>query len=197
MQHRIADDNDRVQRSFRQRSISRDKNEFVEVNLTEMQHNTERSLRNTFGWTRIDVLSMLIVCIFLASLCFSIFVEALQTLVHLDHAGDTMHYPIYVMLCGVLGLVLNAMCYAVIGGYTFHQSSFLSLTSAGDVILDAIITDEGVKIGDKQRRSKVPKQIQVNKQRQNVRETCRDVCSKYISSFLCVIVVNLCLEGDY
>lgn len=164
--------------------MSRDENEFVEVNLSEMQHNTERSLRNTFGWTRIDVLSMLIVCIFLASLCFSIFVEALQTLVHLDHAGDTMHYPIYVMLMGILGLVLNAMCYAVIGGYTFHQSSFLSITSEGDVILDAIITDEGVKIGDKRRQqtksSKVPKKIHMNKKRQNIRETCRDVCSKYI-----------------
>lgn len=146
-----------------------------------MQQNTERSLRNTFGWTRIDVLSMLIVCIFLASLCFSIFVEALQTLAHLDHAGDTMHYPIYVMICGMLGLVLNAMCYAVIGGYTFHQGSFLSITSAGDVILDAIIMDEGVKIGDKRlstKSSKVPKQIQAHEKRQNLKETCRDVCSK-------------------
>lgn len=152
-----------------------------------MQQCTERSLRNTFGWTRIDVLSMLIVCIFLASLCFSIFVEALQTLVHLDHAGDTMHYPVYVMLCGALGLVLNVMCYAVIGGYTFHQGSFLSVTSAGDVILDAIITDEGVKMGDKRlststKSSKVPKQqpkqLEAHKKRQNMSETCRDVCSK-------------------
>lgn len=165
--------------------MRKDENEFVEVNLTEERQFTERSLRNTFGWTRIDVLSMLIVCIFLASLCFSIFVEALQTLVHLDHAGDTMHYPIYVMLCGILGLVLNAMCYAVIGGYTFHQGSYLSITTAGDVILDAIITDEGVKMGDKRltstktsSSSKVPKQIQTHKKRQNVRETCRDVCSK-------------------
>lgn len=140
--------------------------------MAEMQQNTERSLRNTFGWTRIDVLSMLIVCIFLASLCFSIFVEALQTLVHLDHAGDTMHYPMYVMLCGILGLVLNAMCYAVIGGYTFHQSTFLSLTSAGEVILDAIITESG---NDKRKGAKV----QVAK-RQNLSETCRDICSKYI-----------------
>ncbi|XP_063710132.1 proton-coupled zinc antiporter SLC30A1 [Culicoides brevitarsis] len=176
--------------SFRQqRSVSRDKNEFVEVNLAEQSSNTtERSLRNTFGWTRIDVLSMLIVCIFLASLCFSIFVEALQTLVHLDHAGDTMHYPVYVFLCGILGLILNAMCYAVIGGYTFHQSTFLSLTSAGDVILDAIITDDGgVKLGDKRKATAV----KVPAKRQNLSETCRDVCSS-IFVIICAILVYFC-----
>lgn len=133
---------------------------------------------------------MLIVCIFLASLCFSIFVEALQTLVHLDHAGDTMHFPIYVALCGILGLVLNAMCYAVIGGYTYHQGSFLSITSAGDVILDAIISGEGVKKGEKRlskAKTQQPTRIQQpknssdtnNKKRQNGKETFRDVCSKY------------------
>ncbi|KAJ8967961.1 hypothetical protein NQ317_016682 [Molorchus minor] len=60
----------------------------------------EKKLKNTFGWARIDVIVMLICCVFLASLCFSIFVEALQTLIHINH-HHAMHHPISV-LCIVL-----------------------------------------------------------------------------------------------
>lgn len=56
-------------------------------------------LKNTFGWARIDVVSTLMCCVFLASFSFSIFVEALQTLVHIDHQ-DEMHYPITVFCIG-------------------------------------------------------------------------------------------------
>lgn len=35
----------------------------------------------------------------MASFCFSIFVEALQTLVHIDHQ-DEMHHPISVLCIG-------------------------------------------------------------------------------------------------
>ncbi|XP_055908108.1 calcium/manganese antiporter SLC30A10 [Eupeodes corollae] len=96
----------------------------------------ERKLRNTFGWTRIDILTMLIVCIFLASLSFSLLVEALQTLIHIDHQ-DTMHLPVPVMILGFMGLILNGICYLFIGGYTTRQGNFLHMTSNGDVILDS------------------------------------------------------------
>lgn len=97
-------------------------NKFVEVIITETnnERNNERSLKNTFGWTRIDILTMLIVCIFLASLCFSLLVEAIQTLVHIDHQ-DTMHHPIPVLITGAFGFFINGLCYLLIGGYTFHQ----------------------------------------------------------------------------
>lgn len=78
----------------------------------------ERSLKNTFGWARIDVVVMLMCCVFLCSLCFSIFVEALQTLVHIDHQ-DEMHNPILVLCIGAFGLVLNGICYLLIGGELF------------------------------------------------------------------------------
>lgn len=75
----------------------------------------EKKLKNTFGWARIDVLVMLSGCVFLASLCFSLVVEALQTLVHIKYR-DEMHHPIPVMCVGASGLLLNGLCYLLIGG---------------------------------------------------------------------------------
>ncbi|KAH8410815.1 hypothetical protein KR222_011214, partial [Zaprionus bogoriensis] len=101
----------------------------------------EQKLRNTFGWARIDILTMLIVFIILASLSFSLVVEALQTLVHIDHQ-DTMHLPIPVMMLGCVGLVLNGLTYLLIGGYTLHQGSFLHLTPGGSVVLDRAMSSQ-------------------------------------------------------
>lgn len=106
----------------------------------------ERSLRNTFGWTRIDILTMLIVGIFLAAFCFSLLVEAVQTLIHIDHQ-DTMHHPTAVIALGLAGLVLNVICYILIGGYTYHQGSFLHITSAGNVVLERVVSGNGVRTG--------------------------------------------------
>lgn len=86
----------------------------------------ENKLKNTFGWARVDVIVMLICCVFLASLSFSLLVEALQTLVHIDHL-DEMHQPISVFCVGVAGLVLNGICYLLIGGIYFVVSCNLSL----------------------------------------------------------------------
>ncbi|XP_025411086.1 zinc transporter ZitB isoform X2 [Sipha flava] len=53
----------------------------------------EKKLKNTFGWARIEVVLMLGGCVFLASLSFSLVVEAIQTLIHINHQ-DPMHQPI-------------------------------------------------------------------------------------------------------
>lgn len=81
----------------------------------KVQSIQETTLKNTFGWARIDVIFMLICFVFLASLCFSLIVEALQTLVHINHQ-DEMHYPIPVMCLGATGILLNGICYLLIGG---------------------------------------------------------------------------------
>lgn len=75
----------------------------------------EKTLKNTFGWARIDVLSMLFCCVFLASLCFSVLMEAFQTLIHIDHL-DEMHHPIPVLCVGAAGILLNGFCFLLIGG---------------------------------------------------------------------------------
>lgn len=84
---------------------------------------------------------MLIVCIFLAALCFSLLVEAVQTLIHIDHQ-DAAHHPLAVLVIGVVGLLLNGITYLLIGGYTNHQSSFLHITPDGDVVLDRTSGDK-------------------------------------------------------
>lgn len=123
-------------------SKSSDNNKFIEVNEAEVNRH-ERSLRNTFGWMRIEILTMLIAGIFLGAFCFSLVVEAVQTLIHIEHQ-DTMHLPAAVFSLGVGGLILNAFCYLLIGGYTYHQGSFLRITSTGDVVLDQMVGDQGV-----------------------------------------------------
>lgn len=124
---------------------------------------------------------MLIVCIFLASLSFSLLVEALQTLVHIDHQ-DTIHHPISVLILGITGLLLNGLCYLLIGGYTFHQGSFLHITSSGDVVLDRVVSGESLRQGERRlsrtKRSQEPVHLQNhNVRRQSFLETFRDISS--------------------
>lgn len=157
--------------------------EFFEIDIeTEQIERSTQRMHNTFGWTRIDVLSMMVVCIFLFSLCFSALVEALQTIVHLDHAGDAMHYPLYVLLLGIFGIILNIICYLMIGGFTFHQGSFLSLNEKGDVMLETIVSGEkSIRQGQKRlsRGKPIPVGAPPIKRRQSGREMGRDMSSKY------------------
>ncbi|XP_059607689.1 uncharacterized protein LOC132255608 [Phlebotomus argentipes] len=148
-------------------------------------------LRNTFGWTRIDLLTMMIVCIFMASLSFSLLVEALQTLIHINYA-DTMHHPIPVLVVGATGLVLNGVCHLLIGGYTFHQGSFLHITSSGNVVLDRVVSDKSVQKGER-RLSRTKKYAvtlvqQDGGYRQSIMEIARDICS-CLFVIACAIIV--------
>lgn len=97
------------------------------------QKASERRLKNTFGWARIDILVMLVGCVMFASFCFSLIIEAFQTIFHISHK-DEMHYPIPVFCVGAFGLVLNGFCYLLIGGdctklkdieYVFVSTGFL------------------------------------------------------------------------
>ncbi|KAG8038471.1 hypothetical protein G9C98_006167 [Cotesia typhae] len=146
---------------------------------SESKHSCSDSrMKNTFGWARIDILTMLMCCVLLASFCFSLLVEALQTLIHIDHL-DEMHHPVPVMCIGVSGILLNAFCYIIIGGYTFNQGLLLHVTKDGNVVLQKSIenaTDEQ-RLANPTRRSPlaIPR-------RQGFQEMCRDVLG-------CILVV--------
>ena len=99
--------------------------------LAKESQEREGTLRNTFGWARIDVLTMLCMCIFMASLCFSSLVEAVRKLLHISHQ-DAMHYPLIVLYIGAGGLVLHGLCYLLIGGYTHNQITFLQVSNRSD-----------------------------------------------------------------
>ncbi|XP_052889686.1 proton-coupled zinc antiporter SLC30A1 [Anopheles moucheti] len=156
----------------------------------------ESTLKNTFGWTRIDILTMLVVCIFMASFCFSAIIEALQTLSHIHHQ-DAMHFPAHILVLGAMGLILNGFCYLLIGGYTYHQGSFLYITSSGNVILDNVVTGEGVRKGDRRlsgsRRQVSPSQLREQSKRQSVRELMRDICST-VMVIICSLIVYYTTE---
>jgi Co/Zn/Cd efflux system component len=121
---------------------------------------------------------MVIVCTFLTSLCFSVVVEVIQTLFHIEHKDHVQHEEEFhsfssetCIILGALGLILNGISYLLIGGYTYHQGSFLQLTADGNVyILDRVVTD-GRKISDS-------KESKIERKTQKLHELSRDVCSK-------------------
>ncbi|KAK9869997.1 hypothetical protein WA026_006094 [Henosepilachna vigintioctopunctata] len=124
---------------------------------------------------------MLICCVFCASLCFSVLVEALQTLIHIGHLHE-MHHPISVFCMGVAGILVNIGCYVLIGGYTFHQGCFLYVTNEGEVVLNKVAPTQIVRQGERRlSRTKTTSSELVNK-RQNLREMCRDTLG-------CVLVI--------
>ncbi|XP_012264989.2 zinc/cadmium resistance protein [Athalia rosae] len=140
------------------------------------QSRSDRRMKNTFGWARINILTMLVCCVFLASFCFSLQVEALQTLVHIDHA-DAMHHPLAVLCIGAAGILLNAFCYIFIGGYTFYHGSSLQVTPDGDVIIKRNISTNSVVAGEEQlqaTRTRNANSLRLSG-RQGIREMCRDV----------------------
>ncbi|XP_067628659.1 uncharacterized protein ZnT77C isoform X2 [Eurosta solidaginis] len=200
-------------------SNSPNKDNIIVVNMSgphspsAKRHRREMKLRNTFGWTRIDILTMLIVFIILASLSFSLIVEALQTLVHIDHQ-DTMHLPIIVMILGFFGLILNGLTYLLIGGYTMHQGSFLHVTLSGDVVLDRVLSSSGELKADERQLSKPNRestnndrqlkedlkaeigQLHYVPKRQGAVEMLRDVSST-IFVILCALIVNIAEDEEH
>ncbi|XP_014215770.1 zinc transporter 1 isoform X2 [Copidosoma floridanum] len=139
----------------------------------------EKRMMNTFGWARIDIVTMLICCVLLASFCFSLIVEALQTLVHIHHL-DAMHHPLPVMTIGASGILLNAFCYFLIGGYTFNQGVFLHFTQEGNVVLKKATDSQQPQqegTAGQMRSSPI-----IMPKTQGFREMCRDVLG-------CILVI--------
>jgi Co/Zn/Cd efflux system component len=62
-----------------------------------------------------------------------------------------MHNPLWVAAVGALGLLVNAICFFTIGGYTFHQTSFLDSHPGEDVVISESV-QVYVRDGMKNRR---------------------------------------------
>ncbi|XP_014471299.1 PREDICTED: zinc/cadmium resistance protein [Dinoponera quadriceps] len=142
---------------------------------------SDRRMKNTFGWARIDIVTMLVCFVFLASFCFSILMEAFQTLVHIDHL-DEMHHPLPVLCIGASGVLLNVVCYILIGGFTFNQGIFLHVTKSGDVILCRNVSSQEAKDGEQQLSAQTRRSPLALPKSQGFREMCRDI-------FGCIFVI--------
>ncbi|RWS22680.1 zinc transporter 1-like protein, partial [Leptotrombidium deliense] len=73
----------------------------------------ESTLKNTFGWARIEVLGAMFNMIFFAALCFSVTVEGLQSLAHSSHEKTKPTYPHLLMVGGVAGFILRILLYVM------------------------------------------------------------------------------------
>ncbi|XP_076372951.1 proton-coupled zinc antiporter SLC30A1-like [Tachypleus tridentatus] len=115
----------------------------VNYNLTK-----ERTLKNTFGWARVEVFGVLVNMLLLVALCFPVCVEALQTMVHVSYENTQTKYPAGLLVFGAGGLCLNFICIALLGGYTRHQSCYLRV-NGGDVQVNLVLlTDENTNKSD-------------------------------------------------
>ncbi|XP_063596552.1 uncharacterized protein LOC134773291 isoform X2 [Penaeus indicus] len=149
-----------------------------------------QSLHNTFGWARLEVLSMLTTLLFLTALCFSVAVEAIQTAVHAGHQ-DAMHHPLQVLMLGIVGLVINGVVFCLIGGYTHHQGCFLEMRPSGGVWVGRQVTQEAVQAGRRTLSSRNLKAgaAKPSRIRQGVLEVLRDICG--------VLLVMVCAAVVY
>ncbi|XP_013784442.1 zinc transporter 1-like [Limulus polyphemus] len=115
----------------------------VNYNLTK-----ERTLKNTFGWARVEVFGVLVNILLLVALCFPICVEALQAMVHASHENTQPRYPLGLITFGAGGLCLNFICIALLGGYTHHQICYFRV-NGGDVQINLVLcTDENTSKSD-------------------------------------------------
>jgi len=81
----------------------------------------DSGLGNTFGWRRMEVVGSIGSLVFLFSLCFATFIEALQTIFHNEHL-DTMHHADWIMITLGGQVAVWGLAYFAIGGYSHHQA---------------------------------------------------------------------------
>lgn len=143
---------------------------------------------------------MLVVFIILASFSFSLLIECLQTLLHIDHQ-DAIHLPVPVMLLGISGLLLNLLCYLMIGGYSMQQSNFF-LVKDGEVVVNQVaasncsLNKSFSSIAEKTSNEKrVTSGNEFINKRQGFTEIFRDISST-IFFMLCSVIVYFA-EDDH
>ncbi|XP_015606086.1 zinc/cadmium resistance protein [Cephus cinctus] len=148
---------------------------------------SDRRMKNTFGWARIDIVIILVCCVLHASFCFSLVVEALQTLVHIDHT-DAIHHVVPVFCIGAAGILLNVFCYILIGGYTFNQGVFLHVTKHGNVVFKKNVSSQPAKDGEQQLSGHSRWSPLALPRSQGFREMCRDVLGCFFVTLVAVLV---------
>uniref|UniRef100_A0A0P4W7Y9 Cation efflux protein transmembrane domain-containing protein n=1 Tax=Scylla olivacea TaxID=85551 RepID=A0A0P4W7Y9_SCYOL len=146
-----------------------------------------QSLHNTFGWARLEVLSMLFTLLFLTALCFSVSIDSVQTALHVGHQ-DAMHHPLPVMALGGVGLALNGLVFCLIGGYTHHQGCFLEMRDSGSVWIGRQVTQEAVQAGRRTLSSDALSRGRTNRAQQICKEVVRDTCGLVIMEVCAALV---------
>lgn len=113
----------------------------------------ERTLKNTFGWARVEVLGTLVNMLFLMALCFAISVAAVQTIVHASHENTEPHYPMLLLCFGILGLAVDIVCYIVIGRSRMRRGCNLRIVRGTEVQVNFVA---GVESGTEDEDDNTP-----------------------------------------
>ena len=100
-----------------------------------------QTLKNTFGWVRVEILGTLFNIIFFSALCFSVAVEGIQTLAHAGHEDVEPSYPMALVVAGLVGMVLHVLVLLVVGDIAESEGGFLSITGH-DVMVNRQVTTE-------------------------------------------------------
>lgn len=114
----------------------------VAVSCASTKLSVDPSLKNTFGWHRTDVVGSISSLVFLFSLCFATFVEALQTLAHTDHL-DTFHHPDWILLLMAAHVGIWFFIFTIIGGYSHHQNAAVRMGERKSILKLPISTKQG------------------------------------------------------
>ena len=92
-----------------------------------------QTLKNTFGWIRIEILGTLFNMIFFAALLFSIFVECIQTMAHSSHENVIPDHPLILVVSGIAGVLLYVILQLTVGGES-HKSLYFQSPGLFQVI---------------------------------------------------------------
>jgi len=146
------------------------------------KYSKEASLKNTFGWHRMEVVGSIFSLVFLSSLCFATFIEAIQTLFHSDHL-DTMHHPDWILLtlAGHFGIWCVIFC---ITGGPSHVQNY------------AVRSSKPKKYEDEKARSHGIRGLKKILMKVKVGEICRDLQGLfYVIVTCCLIKFNVLREN--
>uniref|UniRef100_A0A5K3F032 Zinc/cadmium resistance protein n=1 Tax=Mesocestoides corti TaxID=53468 RepID=A0A5K3F032_MESCO len=98
-----------------------------------------RSSKNTFGWQRAEVVGSLINTVVLVTLCFTIFVDAVERFIQRESIDE----PQVMVYVGIGGLIINILGLLVIGGHSHsHDAPALTLD------MDEVNLEDGLNESD-------------------------------------------------
>ncbi|KAF5289099.1 hypothetical protein FQA39_LY15201 [Lamprigera yunnana] len=87
------------------------------------QERTENKLRNTFGWKRYQTLSLLIRYVFLASSCFSLIVQAINSVIDIQDDSKKSDFQL-VFYVGLAGLLYYVVLHIVLRNNMQHHNNY-------------------------------------------------------------------------
>lgn len=103
------------------------------IGLSCLVISTRSSKYNTFGWARAEILGALVNSVFLAALCFTILLEAVERLAQPQRVKE----PVVLLVIGVLGLLVNLLGLLLFCNETHtHSHSHLAPISRSSVCED-------------------------------------------------------------